>query len=273
MTTFDILESGREASRPIELYEFILGAEIFRFASTEDDIVVGPNTFIGSSISRGRIKQGSDQANRNLTITMPSTEPFAKKYVTIPPGERASISIFRYQRDEIPSFNTQVLVFKGFLKSTRFPDNGNSTSLICRSIESALNRSMPRFTFMGMCQHILYDLACGALASNFDHFGTATSVVGLDITVGGLSASGLDVVGGYIRPTAEVDFRTIISQSGDVVTLNIPFANDPSGANMQVFAGCDHLIAGDCALVFDRVADFGGFPFVPSKDIFATGVT
>jgi hypothetical protein len=41
---------------------------------------------------------------------------------------------------------------------------------------------------------------------------------------------------------------------------------------MQAFAGCDHLIEGDCALVFDQVAEFGGFAFVPSKDIFAQGV-
>ena len=272
MATYDTLEQSVEDSRPIELYEFSLGATFFRFTSAEDELTVDTDVYTPIAIARGKIEQGSDQSNRNLSVTMPANTSFAEKYVSIPPGEKAGLNIFRYQRDEAPAFDTQVLLFKGNVQSCRFPNDGHSAEFAIRSIESAMNRNLPRFTFAAMCQHILYDAACGAAASSFDHLGAASSISDNTITVAGASGSGFDFVGGYLRPTSVNDFRMVTAQSGDVLTLHLPFAEDPTGLTMQVFAGCDHLIEGDCALVFDRVADFGGFAFVPNKDVFAQGL-
>ena len=272
MADFPTLASSVEDSRPIELFEFSLGATFFRFTSAEDELTVASDVYTPLAIGRGRIEQGSDQSNRNLSVTMPTGTDFAQKYITIPPGEKAGLNIFRYERDESPAFDTQVLLFKGNVQSVRFPNDGHSAEFAIRSIESALNRNLPRFTYAAMCQHILYDAACGAIDTDFDHTGIASSTSNNTITVSGASASGLDFVGGYLRPTAVNDFRMITAQSGDVLTLLLPFQADPTGVSMQVFAGCDHLILGDCALVFDQVANFGGFAFVPNKAIFETGI-
>jgi hypothetical protein len=272
MATYDQLESSVEASRPIELYEFSLGSTFFRYTSAEDELIVGTDVYTPLAIARGRIEQGSDQNNRNLSVTMPASNELAQKYIAVPPGQKVGLNIFRYQRDETPAFTTQVLLFKGRVQTVRFPNDGHSAEFAIRSIESAVNGNLPRFSFSGMCQHILYDDACGAVATSFDHLGTCSSISGNNVTVSGAGASGFDFVGGYIRPTGAQDFRMIVAQSGDVLTLLLPFQDDPTGENMQAFAGCDHLIEGDCALVFDQVAEFGGFAFVPSKDIFAQGV-
>lgn len=272
MADSDTLESSVEDSRPIELFEFSLGATFFRFTSAEDELTVAGDVYTPIAIARGRIEQGSDQSNRNLSVTMPTDTDFALKYVSIPPGEKASLNIFRFQRDEVPAFDTQVLLFKGNVQSVAFPNDGHSAQFAIRSIESAMNRLLPRFTFAGMCQHILYDAACGAIDTDFDHTGIASSILNNTITVSGASASGFDFTSGYLRPTGTNDFRMVRSQSGDVLTLLLPFQADPTGVSMQVFAGCDHLILGDCALVFDQVINFGGTPFVPNKDIFAQGL-
>ena len=272
MATYDQLESSVEGSRPIELYEFSLGSDFFRYTSAEDEITIGADVYTPLAIARDKIVQGSDQGTRNLKVTVPTSTALAQEYIDVPPGQKVGLNIFRYQRDEVPTFDTQVLLFKGRVQAVAYPNDGHSAEFAIRSIESALNRNLPRFSFAGTCQHILYDDACGAIATDFDHLGAASSISGNTITVSGASASGLDFVGGYCRPTGTNDFRMIISQSGDVLTLLLPFQVDPTGGNMSVFAGCDHLIEGDCALVFDRVADFGGFAFVPSKDIFAQGV-
>lgn len=272
MADFDTLESSGEASRPIELYEFSMGSTFFRYTSAEDELTIGIDVYAPLAIARGRIEQGSDQNNRNLSVTMPASTALAQEYVTVPPGEKVGLNIFRYQRDEAPAFDTQVLQFKGRVQTVRFPNDGHSAEFAIRSIESAVNGNLPRFGFAGTCQHILYDDACGATATDFDHLGTASSISGNTITVSGASASGLDFVGGYLRPTGTNDFRMILAQSGDVLTMLLPFQEDPTGENMQLFAGCDHVIEGDCALVFDRVAEFGGFAFVPNRDIFASGI-
>lgn len=272
MTSFDVFESSLESSRPIELFEFTKGAATYRYTSAEDELTVASVVYTPLAIARSKIVQGSDQASRNLIVTMPAANELAQQFIDRPPGEKTSVNVFRLQRDEVPTFDTQVLLFKGVVQSVRYPNDGTTAEFAVRSIESALNGNVPRFTFMGMCNHILYDDNCKVVASNFDHLGACTAISGDTITVSGLGASGIDFVGGYVRTTGENDFRMVLAQSGDVLTLLLPFQNDPTGTNVQAFAGCDHVLTGDCALVFDNVAEFGGFHFVPSKDIFREGI-
>lgn len=272
MTSFDVFESSKESSQPVELFQFIKGSDEFRYTSGEDELTVGGDVYTPIAIARNQIVQGSDQANRNLIVTMPTTVSLAQEFIDRPPGEKVTVNVYRLQRPEVPTFDTQVLLFKGTVQSVRYPNDGTSAEFAIRSIESALNGNIPRFTFMGMCNHILYDNNCGVNASSFDLLGACTLVSGDEITITGVNASGIDFVGGYVRPTGENDFRMVLAQSGDVLTLLLPFQNDPTGTNMQAFAGCDHVLTGDCALVFDNVAEFGGFHFVPSKDIFAQGL-
>lgn len=272
MATYDTLEKSLQDSRPIELYEFTLGSTIFRYTSAEDDLTVGADTFTAEAIARSQVEQGSDAANRTLTVTVPTTNAFAAQYIDVVPGVRASINVFRYQRDESPSFGTQVLLFKGIIQAVQFTDDGTAAEIAVRSIETALNRNIPRFTYMGMCNHFLYSAGCGADPSAHNFVGPVSAVNGNDITLDGAGASGHDFVGGYCHMTGDNDYRMILAQTGDVLTLLLPFGTSPLGSNVQAFAGCDHLVDSDCALVFDRVADFGGFPFVPNINPFQSGL-
>lgn len=272
MTSFDIFESSRESSQPIEVYRFALGSDSYLFTSAEDRITLGGETFVPTAISRNEIVQGLEERKRVLQLTMPSSNPFAQRYIQVPPGLKAVLSIIRLQRNEVPTFNTQVLVYKGSVTSVTFPDSGMTAQVNVQSIEAASSRIIPRFTYMGMCNHVLYDSGCGIDPSGFTHIGNVSAVSGSTITLDGAAASGLDFVGGYCRPTAQSDFRLILAQSGDVLTLLLPFETDVVSSNVQAFAGCDHLIEGDCALVFDNVAENGSFSFVPNKNIFQTGL-
>ncbi len=273
MSTFPILESGTEDSRPLELYQFVLGSTKYLFTSAEDDIVVGMDTFVAiPGLSRSRIIQGSDQARRSIKVTMEADEPLAQLYVDNVPGERGQFSLFRLQRDEVPAQTTQLLLFAGIVQAVQFPNDGQTAEFTIKSLEAALSKNVPRVGFGGMCTAFLYDLVCGADPTAHNHVGQVSSILAETITVVGLDAAGMDFVSGYARPTAEADYRLVIAQSGDVLTLLMPFANDPTGGDVQVFAGCDHLIDGDCALVFDRVADFQGYAFVPNKNVFEVGL-
>lgn len=272
MSSFNALETSLESSRPIELYELSIGNVNYRYTSGEDTITVGTQIYLPLAIGRNQVEQGSDQANRTLLITMPANNEFAARYVGLVPGDRAFVNIYRYQRDESPAFSTQVLIFKGLVQSVRFSEDGTVAEVAVRSIETALNRIVPRFTYMGMCNHFLFDAGCKVNPALFNHVGTVTAVNGNDVTVAGLAASGYDVVGGYARPTTVQDFRMVLAQSGDTVTLLLPFADSVLGGDLQLFAGCDHIVDGDCALVFDNVENFGGFGFVPNKNPFQVGI-
>ncbi|KKL46134.1 hypothetical protein LCGC14_2348600 [marine sediment metagenome] len=272
MATALELEQSREDSRPIEIYEIFLGGDVFRYTSAEDDLTIGGEVFTAIPIARNHVIQGSDQQKRSLLITVPTTNPFAAKYIDVVPGEQADLTLMRYQRDEVPAFNTFVLLFSGKVQSVDFSNDGLNARIAVRSSDAALSRNVPRVNFGGMCGAFLYDAFCGANPSMFNHIGEITLVSKDDITVTGAAASGFDFKGGYVKPTTSNDFRLVRKQVGDVLTLSLPFHLNELGSDAQVFAGCNHLIDGDCALVFDRVIDFLGFAFVANKDIWRSGI-
>jgi uncharacterized phage protein (TIGR02218 family) len=272
MATLSQLEKSREESRPVEVYEFTLGSQVFRYTTSEDTLTIGGNDYTPLPILRNGITIGSDQGRRTLQITVPSTNSFVQRYTDVIPGDTAFVTVNRYQRDEAPAFNTTILLFTGKVQSVQFSKDGTSAIIAVRSLESALSRNVPRFTYMGMCNHFLYDAGCGVNPASFDYIGSVSSVSGNTITVAGVSGSGIDFVGGYCRPVAQQDFRLILAQAGDVLTLLLPFSSDPTGANMQCFAGCDHILTGDCQNVFNNVERFGGFAFVPNKNVFQSGL-
>jgi len=273
MTTFPLLERSVESSRPVELYEFTFGATVYRFTSYASPITISADTYTPEAIQRGRLSQGSDQARRDLVVTVPSTNVVAALYVGIPPAASGTLRIFRVQPDEVPAFDTVALVFSGRIQTVKYTRDGTFAGITCRTIESDLAQRMPRFSCMGSCNNFLYDQFCKVDPTSFNLIGAVTAESGADVTVSGVGGSSLNFVGGMAKPTSGLDYRTVRLVSGDVLTLEAPFSGGSLiGENVQVFAGCDHLIDGDCALVFDNVVEFGGFAFVPKRNIFQSGL-
>lgn len=271
MSSYDALESSVEGSRPIEVYKFAIGTEVYRYTSAEDDVTVGADTYVAEAISRGPIAQGHDDRNRILDITLPADNVFAAKYIDIVPGQRATGTIIRLQRDEVPTFNTQVVIYKGFVRSVRFPGNGREAVIGILSIEAATSRPIPRFTYQGLCNHVLYDGGCGVNSTNYRMTGTVTAVNGNVITVSGASgeADGY-YTAGFVTPTGLTDFRMVLKHVGDDLTLLLPFPVGLTGQTIDVFAGCNHMISGHCQTRFNNVIEHGGFAFVPKKNPFTT---
>jgi uncharacterized phage protein (TIGR02218 family) len=275
MADYTTLEKSVQDSRPLEVYDFSLGAESFRYTSRGSPIVLGAATYEVETISRSAIEQGRDTKSSTVTIKVPSSNVFARKYVAIVPGRKATLSIIRLQRDEAPTFATQVLGFKGRVQAVNFADDGRVAEIAVRSLEDAGNRNIPRFKFTGVCNHLLYDNGCKVSPTGFSHVGACTSGgATTEIEVAGVDSQPDGYwTGGYVTPTTgDADFRMVLAHAGTTLTLMLPFSFDVTGINVQVFAGCDHLYTGDCATKFDNVIEFGGFPFVPNKNIYATGL-
>lgn len=267
---FDPLESSLESSEPIELYKFTLGSEEFLYSNTEDTITILGDIYVPTTIKRGDLAIGRDERNKVVTVEVPANNTLAQRYVGTPPGQRASLSIFRVQRQD-GALET-ALIYKGSVLTVQFPQDQDVGVISLQSIEAASSREIPRFTYMGMCNHILYDSGCKVDSSLFRHVGTASAVLNDTVTVSGAGSSGFDFTGGYAKPTAFTDFRLIIAQSGDVLTLLLPFEQDPLNTNIEVYAGCNHLLTGDCSQVFANEIEFGGFPFVPTKNVWSSGL-
>lgn len=265
LSTFDQLEESTEESRPVELYTFALFAQTFRFTSAEDTIVFGGNTFTPIAIGRDSSASGPDDRNRPLSIRMPSGNEFAQKYFNIPPGRRPSVMIQELQRDASPV--TALLIFKGFVRSVQFPSTSEA-EVSCLSLEAAGSHPLPLFVYQGQCNHLLYGPGCEVDPATHTLSSSVSGENGNVITVPGAGAFG-GFEGGYVKFSGGADFRLVLKQSGDDLTILLPLpAPGAVGQMVEAVRGCDHLVGGDCKLVFANTARFGGFAWAPLKNPF-----
>lgn len=271
---FDALEESLESSRPLELYTFQVGPTTFRYTSAEDDYVDGANTFTAiEGLGRTALTAGGPTDSvGTLTIEMPGTNSLSQLYIDGIPGVVPTVSIERVQRTD----GSKVTIFDGTIRSVTFQDSGYRAEFEIVPTFSGVQREIPRFKYSSQCNHVLYDSRCQVddTDPSFRLSGAAvTAVSGNTITVTGADANGDGYyTGGFVQTTSADDRRLILDQTGTVLTLLLPFTDSPLGSTVVVFAGCDHEIS-TCKSKFDNVINFGGFAYVPTRNVFESGLT
>jgi len=278
--TYDAFALTRESSRPVELYRFIQGGDTFEYTSAEDELTVATIPYSPETISRGRIAQSPRDRTSTLEIRVPISNQFARRYRSSTPGARASITIQRIQRGDLPTPGV-ITIYAGFVGSVAFENEMKEAVIACRPIEAASSRPVPRFSYQSLCNHVLYDDACKVddTDSRFRLTVAVTAQTGSVITVPGAGAFGADwFVGGFVEIDGGDDARLVVAQSGDNLTLLLPFPQSAVGRTVIAFAGCDHTIS-TCDTKFDtpedtqsNVINYGGFAFVPTRNPYQTGL-
>jgi len=272
-------EEGVETGQPIELYEFHLNITTTRLTSAENDVTLPSTaiTYTAEAISRGRLLEAiNDPSTNRLEVRLPANNDFVEQFRNIAPGQKATLTLYRMHRADLGSGDDRVTIFKGTVRSVSYVQDGREAVLQVLPLTSSYSKPMPRRTFQNGCNHMLYDGLCGIDkdSSSWKYSGTVLSVVGDVVTVSGAgSFSGLSdfFVSGYME--FGNDYRTIVAQSGDALTLMAPFFSPPGvGQTVVCRAGCKGRVTTDCVNKFNNVNNFGGFPFVPKKNPFQTGL-
>lgn len=271
MASFDTLEKSVQDSAPIEVYDFVVGSTTYRWTSSEDEVVVGVNTYTPIAIARGGIVSDPSDRRQPLTVTVPGDNDLAVLFIAQAPAAKVTCTITRLQRNESPTFNTKAVIYKGVVASVAFADDGTTAEVNVQTYDGPNTASMPKFSFLGQCNNNLYDANCTVNPASFTVSGPATAMSGNTVTVTGLNAKPDGYFNGGIAIAASgTDKRLVLSHVGDVVTLLLPFAADPTGTTVDALAGCNHLVTGDCATKFDNVLNFAGFAWIPNLNPFAT---
>lgn len=264
-------ETSREGSRPVELYKFALAGTLFPFTSAEQEVIADAVTYEPETIKRSKLVNTPEQKENQLNVTLPATNTFAKLFVNVIPGERASITVFQQHLTDTPT-PENVAIFKGFVSTVSFSANGKVATVLCRPLTSAAGRPMPRQTYQGLCNHMLYDPRCSLLQANFEETGDVIAVSGRTVT---LDSTFTNLTGDYWEAGFVQfgnEFRLIVAQTNDVMKLNLPFAESPLSQAVKAVPGCKHRLSQDCITKFSNGDNYGGFPYVPKKNPFSTGL-
>ena len=273
--TYTSQETSVEGGKPVELYRFVLGGTTYEYTSAEDPITVGALTYQPIAIRRSDDPQGPEDRDNTLEVEMPSDNPFTALYYAVVPGLVASVTIQRFHRDD-PD-DELITIFRGFVTSVAFDEEGQLAKVAVVPLASATSRPIPRFTYSALCNHVLYDARCKVLDTdpNFRITAevTAVSIVAQTITVNGADSKPDGWwTGGFVETAGAIDRRLILKHVGEVLTLLLPLAVNPLGSDVTIYAGCDHTIT-TCKTKFNNVINYGGFAFIPTRNIFATGLS
>lgn len=270
--TFSTIEESTELGEPIELYTFNFGGtDIHRFTNHDVDVTFGPSLYTSESMKRTEVQASSEDEVNSLEITMPSSNVIPSRYISTVPGKRGLVTIIKTHVDELGGTEESVEIFQGFITAVNF-DGQFTSKLKCKPASSVFKRPGPRFQYTSLCNHILFDARCKLNRLSFKFDGLVAASVSGTITVNG--AGGFDAdpdyfKGGYAEfPVGSGnDFRLILEQTGDDMRLLLPFSEAIVGQQISLFAGCSHDVD-ICDTKFSNVENFGGFPFVPSKNPF-----
>ena len=263
-------ENSVESGTPIELFEFTLGAETFRFTSSADEVTVGGVTYAPAVIGRDDLKVSPAERTEVLTIGVDARLDFVRRYINGVPGQAAQLLLQRMHRTD----GSQELrpIFRGTVRSVAFTENGVAASIAVLPVSGRLANALPRFLYSSLCNHVLFDSACGLSAASFKFSGTVSAISDNTLTVTGLGAAKPNgwANAGYVV-TSWGDYRMILSHVGSDIRLMIPFTASPVGGTVDVYAGCDHSID-TCGTKFSNRANFGGFAYVPKRNPFTGGI-
>ena len=265
--TFQAQETSVEAGSVIELYTLAMGSTIYRMHDSVEPIInIGGDDFTRTQISRGSIATGQEY----LEITLPGSHPFSLKFTTIAPGQTASMTIQNYHRADPSDVR---VAYKGVVRSVAFTQAMSHSALSLIQIIDAFDKEIPERTYSAACNHVLFDTDCKVSAGSYEHSGSVSAIVNNIVTINGLLAAKGNAwaAGGYIS-YGVLDYRLVLEQSNDDCVLVLPFHESVLSQTVSVFSGCDHTVA-TCASKFgSNEINFGGCPYVPTKNIFITGL-
>ncbi len=269
-------EISVEGNRPIELYEWTAGLVSTRYNSSEGDFVFGGFTWLARTLIRNSFGKMVETEQSMLEVKMPVTDAIASQYVGIQPADRVDLVLSRVHEGASPQ--TALVIFRGFV--TSFAAKDELATLSLKPFNELFQREMPRQTYQGLCNHVHYDSRCGVIESTSPNqlIGTVISQQnnGEIINVPGAGAVADNkspaqaFKGGFVRNQSATDFRLVLDQDGDDLTLLLPFSSSVLGSEVVLQRGCDRSVV-TCVSKYNNMINYGGFPHVPTTNPFGQG--
>jgi uncharacterized phage protein (TIGR02218 family) len=267
--TYAVDEISIQDGKPVFFYEIVNGAVTTRMNSSPDVIVFNTFEWEPSPISHSEVTQSSELAKDPIKLSLPRDDELALALLTYVPDNLISITIFRKHRDSADA----VTYWKGRMAGV---SNSEQTITIeCESIFTSLRRPGLRALYQKNCRHALYGDGCTLDKADFAVPGTILTVDGSVLTVAiddvedvSLATSGW-YAGGMVLHNGVL--RYIKSHVGSEITISRAFFDAAADDVISLYPGCNRTRM-ICHFVFNNLNNFGGFPWIPSRNPFVGAI-
>ena len=264
--SFDQIERSVAAGNPRRLYEFVRGAQRWRYTGGDRDFQLDTQAYRAIAISDDGIRQSGHVASDVLTINTPGDFEIVRWYRGLPPSTEVSVFI----RDIHEGDNEARVSWVGRVAGVNRP-RLEASEIRCQSLDAALGQPGLRLAWTRGCPHTLYDRNCRVNPEAHRVRASLTTVAGNIVTAGefGLLPNGW-LAGGFLAwdlGEAGIDRRGIRFHEGERLVLLGAGDGLRVGQDVVAYPGCARTIA-ICQSKFNNAPNFGGVPGLPGKSPF-----
>lgn len=255
------LDTSVQQAKPVYLYKFSNNLGDFFYTSTDLAIVFEGDEYLPETIAHSEVQSSGDITKDSIGLDFPIANEMARALLVGDVDSPTTMTIFR-KLDEF-----FVVFWKGRVSTASA--NSGTINLTCESVFTSMRRPGLRGRYQRTCRHNLYSVGCNVDPMDFAVSGSITNIAGLTFTIDEASAfaSGY-FVGGYLE--YGLIRRFISSHYGNQISLIAPISNYEISLPIAVtlYPGCDK-VRSTCKNKFDNLNNFGGFPWIPTKNPFS----
>ena len=263
MSTYSDLESSIHGGRPVELFRFVHGPQVWTYSSGPE-IEHGGDTYVAFPIGRDDMQQTKELHKSPLEVLIPRTSELSLLYLAGNPERIITLTVFRLH---VGASDGPVVYWKGRIVSCDWPDPATA-KLTCESVFTSLKRPGLRARYQRMCRHALYSEQCGVDKTTYAVAGTVSAINAAKTVLTVAAADALAdgwLTGGMVE-TPTGGFLFVTAHSGSSITLANPCALAVSDA-VTLYPGCARNRE-TCKNKFNNILNFGGWPWIPSRNPF-----
>jgi len=210
-----------------------------------------------------------DFSTGTLSLKLPmEIQPF-KRFRLRNPAAVIFVDIYKW----LPLTSTVENLFSGKVVGVSTDVDNHESTLSLVSWQSIMQGKIPSRTYSRACNFNLGDTQCGVTLANF-----SVSCTFADLTVSGSSITatvlGTKADGYFINGWLTISDQKIMIVDHTTTTIKTLYNLDPdlliATDAITFYAGCNKSVS-MCLSTFSNSVNFGGFPCVPSTNIFIDG--
>jgi len=257
-------ERSADRSEPEELFLFnLMDTTYWSYTSSDYDITYGGRNYTAVLIKRSDILLNANSLKTKIEIEVDITNTFAQNFVNEVPEGVIKLTIYR--RHKQSNFE---IYWQGYILGVGF--RKELAIIVAGLKDKSLSRYGLMRKFQRTCPYSLYSTRCTILESDpsFQISGTIVSIDGVTITADEFSNE-VDgwLVGGKFKTDSGSCNQRIVYHVGTTIKIARKVLAITTGDTFIAYAGCDGLKA-TCKTKFNNKLNFGGQPYIPSKNPF-----
>lgn len=256
------IERSEEQAEPIELYKIKLGSKMYYLTDSSDEIMLQSTRYKPVHIKRDEIVHDLKLFDERLKISIPVRSDIAREMLNFASEEESNLTIIRAFKGNHESYTLwhgviiQKNIDKEYLSLISFPTN--------YLFEKVGNRGR----YSRTCRHVLYSKPCGLIKVNNMIISSVSTHTNQVITVA--TTPDKNLISGIVEFPRLGTSRMIIGVEDNKLILLSPIFNVQNGDEVRLYKGCNKTLQ-QCQ-DYGNADNFGGYPFIPVKNIFTGGV-